>query len=204
MRIGIDFDNTIANYDGVFHRAALERGLIPFDLPRSKNSVRDYLNGSGRKDDFTELQGYVYGARMDLVSPYPGVAEAVAALVAAGHDLMVISHKTRVPLKGPPHDMHAAARGFLVANGLVGDGMIAPDRVGFHETADAKVAAIAAERCDIFIDDLPEVLTRPGFPSATRRILFDPHGHFADDQWIEQGLERHSRWDDITHALLHG
>src|SRR6185437_11131914 len=40
MRIGIDFDNTIACYDGVFHAAALERGLIPKDLARDKNSVR--------------------------------------------------------------------------------------------------------------------------------------------------------------------
>src|SRR5579883_2684875 len=77
MRIGIDFDNTIACYDGVFHAAALERGLIPPDLARDKNSVRDHLNGSGRKDDFTELQGYVYGARMDLVSPFPGFAEFI-------------------------------------------------------------------------------------------------------------------------------
>jgi len=204
MRIGIDFDNTIANYDGVFHRAALERGLIPVDLPRSKNSVRDYLNGSGRKDEFTELQGYVYGARMDLVAPYPGVVQAVAALAAAGHVLMVISHKTRVPLKGPPHDMHAAARGFLVANDLVGDGMIPSARVSFHETAEEKVATIADEACDVFIDDLPEVLTRPGFPLSTRRILFDPHGHFAEARWPEQGLERHSQWSDIADVLLHG
>jgi len=61
MRIGIDFDNTIACYDGVFHAAALERGLIPADIGRDKNSVRDHLNGAGRNDDFTELQGYVYG-----------------------------------------------------------------------------------------------------------------------------------------------
>ncbi|HEY1414093.1 MAG TPA: hypothetical protein VGF36_18245, partial [Rhodopila sp.] len=74
MRIGIDFDNTIACYDGVFHQAALERGLIPPDLAHDKNSVRDHLNGSGRKNDFTELQGYVYGTRMELVSPYPGFA----------------------------------------------------------------------------------------------------------------------------------
>ncbi len=78
MRIGIDFDNTIACYDGVFHQAALERGLIPPDLARDKNSVRDHLNGSGRKDDFTELQGYVYGTRMELVSLYPGFAEFIA------------------------------------------------------------------------------------------------------------------------------
>ena len=79
MRIGIDFDNTIACYDGVFHTAALERGLIPANLGRDKNSVRDHLNGAGRNDDFTELQGYIYGARMDLVAPYPGFAEFIAA-----------------------------------------------------------------------------------------------------------------------------
>ena len=100
MRIGIDFDNTIACYDGVFHAAALERGLIPADLGRDKNSVRDHLNGSGRKDDFTELQGYVYGARMDLVSPYPGFAEFVAAARKANHELFIVSHKTKYPMLG--------------------------------------------------------------------------------------------------------
>ena len=120
MRIGLDFDNTIVDYDGVFHAAALERGLIPADLPRSRTSVRDFLNGTGRKDDFTELQGHVYGARMDLARLYPGVRAFVAAAVAAGHDLALVSHKTRHPILGPRHDLHAAARGFLVANGLVG------------------------------------------------------------------------------------
>src|SRR5579863_10743669 len=133
MRIGIDFDNTIACYDGVFHAAALERGLIPPDLARDKNSVRDHLNGSGRKDDFTELQGYVYGARMDLVSPYPGFAEFIAIARNAGHELFIVSHKTRHPILGPKHDMHAAARCFLEARGLMGPrpGQIAPDRVFF-------------------------------------------------------------------------
>src|SRR5260370_7734628 len=107
MRIGIDFDNTIACYDGVFHAAAVERGLIPADLARDKNSVRDHLNGCRRKDDFTELQGYVYGARMDLVSPFPGFAEFVAVAQGAGHDLFIVSHKTRHPILGPWHDMHA-------------------------------------------------------------------------------------------------
>jgi len=181
MRIGIDFDNTIACYDGVFHAAALERGLIPADLDRGKTSVRDFLNGSGRKDDFTELQGHVYGARMDLVVPYPGVAEFIAAAQAAGHRLFVVSHKTRHPLRGPKHDLHAAARGFLLARGLVGEGtdQIAPTQVHFEETKEAKVARVAALGCDAFIDDLPEILAMPGFPPGMRRILFDPDDRLA-------------------------
>ena len=100
MRIGIDFDNTIACYDGVFHAAALERGLIPAKLGRDKNSVRDYLNGIGRADDFTELQGYVYGARMELAAPYPGFADFIGAARQAGHELFIVSHKTRHPYLG--------------------------------------------------------------------------------------------------------
>ena len=41
MLIGIDFDNTIVCYDRVFHKAALEKGLIPADLPPSKGRVRE-------------------------------------------------------------------------------------------------------------------------------------------------------------------
>ena len=63
MRIGIDFDNTIACYDGVFHAAAVARGLIPAEIPTDKTSVRNHLRAIGREPDWTELQGYVYGAR---------------------------------------------------------------------------------------------------------------------------------------------
>lgn len=198
MRIGIDFDNTIACYDGVFHAAALERGLIPAELPRDKNSIRNHLNDTGRKDDFTELQGYVYGARMDLVALYPGFAEFVAAARRNGHDLFIVSHKTRHPMLGPKHDLHAAAKGFLAAHGLVGDGasQIDPSRVFFELTQQDKVARAAALACEVFIDDLPEILAMPGFPDGMRRILFDPENRFENS-----GHHRSSSWPGITADL---
>ena len=198
MRIGIDFDNTIACYDGAFHAAALERGLIPPELGRDKNSVRDYLNGYGKASDFTELQGYVYGARMDLASPYPGFSDFVTAARKAGHDLFIISHKTRYPILGPKHDLHAAARGFLASHGLVGEraGQIAPSCVFFDLTKEAKVRRIAALGCDAFIDDLPEIFGQPDFPEATRRILFDPVDQFRDIKF-----DSCSTWAEIAAEL---
>jgi hypothetical protein len=197
MRIGIDFDNTIACYDGVFHAAAMERGLIPVDLARDKNSVRDHLNGSGRKDDFTELQGYVYGTRMDLVSPYPGFAEFVAAARQAGHALFVVSHKTRHPILGPKHDMHAAARGFLAARDLVGGAshQIDPANVFFELTKEEKVARAHALACEVFIDDLPEILAMSGFPDGMRKVLFDPEHQFEGKA---AQLDRRGSWAEIT------
>ena len=199
MRIGIDFDNTIANYDGVFHAVALERGLIPATLDTNKNSVRDYLNGSGRKDEFTALQGYVYGARMDLVAPYAGTAEFIAAAVAAGHEVYVVSHKTRTPILGPAYDMHAAARGFLELKGFFGAGMLTPERAFFELTKEEKVARAAALGVDAFIDDLPEILIMDCFPPTARRILFDPQNVFAT---TAASLERHRDWASIRRALL--
>jgi hypothetical protein len=203
MRIGIDFDNTIACYDGVFHAAALERNLIPPDLGRDKNSVRDYLNGAGRKDDFTELQGHVYGARMDLVSPYPGFAEFIAAASQAGHRLFIVSHKTRHPIRGPKHDMHAAARGFLTDRSLTGSGLaqIDPANVFFELTKEEKVARAHALACEVFIDDLPEILKLDGFPDGMRKILFDPENRFADTKTERPTFERHTSWTSIAADL---
>jgi len=203
MRIGIDFDNTIACYDGVFHAAALERGLIPSDLGRDKNSVRDHLNGSGRKDDFTELQGYVYGARMDLVSPYRGFAEFIELAQKAGHELFIVSHKTRHPILGPKHDMHATARGFLTDRGLMGarPGQIAPESVFFELTKDAKVARAHNLDCEVFIDDLPEILAMQGFPNGMRKILFDPENQFTGAAGDGTAFDRHPSWASIAADL---
>jgi hypothetical protein len=202
MRIGIDFDNTIACYDGVFHAAALERGLIPADLGAGKNDVRDYLNGSGRKDDFTELQGYVYGARMDLVSPYPGVREFIAAARAGGHALFIVSHKTKTPMRGPAYDMHAAARGFLEAQRLTGAAMVAAQDVFFELTKEEKIARAAALELDVFIDDLPEILAMEAFPRSARAILFDPEQQFPDGRTKVGLFERRGSWAEIASALL--
>jgi len=201
MRIGIDFDNTIACYEGVFHKAALARGLIPETIGTSKNAVRDHLNGSGQKDAFTELQGYVYGARMDLVDPYPGLAEFVRAASAAGHELFVVSHKTKEPMKGPAYDLHAAARGFLEAQGLIGEAGFPAGNVFFELTKEEKVARAKAIGVDVFVDDLPEILAMEGFPPAARLILFDPHGNHGEDREAEP-FERHEDWRAIAGVLI--
>jgi hypothetical protein len=197
MRIGIDFDNTIADYEGVFHAAARERGLIAADLPQGKSAVRDFLNGSGRKDDFTALQGYVYGSRMDLARPYGGFKSFVERARAASHDLFIVSHKTRFPMLGPKYDMHDAARGFLRDQELSGEMAVPLPQIFFEETKEQKIARAAALEVDVFIDDLPEILNMPGLPDRCRRILFAPNETPAGSIF-----EVCRSWDEISALLL--
>jgi hypothetical protein len=205
MRIGIDFDNTIACYDGVFHAAALERALIPAEIPTDKQSVRDFLRAQGRDADFTVLQGYVYGARMDLVTLYPGFVETLGVLVSSGHTVYLVSHKTKQAIAGPPYDLHASARGFLEARRLIGGGTgLRPEHLFFELTMEDKVARALALGCEAFVDDLPEILEMPAIRDNMRPILFDPEEHFAAIDGAAVRLERYTSWPAIGVALLDG
>jgi hypothetical protein len=181
MRIGFDFDNTIVSYDSLFHTVAREQGHIPDGTPVNKNAVRDYLRAQGREPVWTEMQGYVYGARMNEAAAYPNAIAVIEALGKAGHELAIISHKTAKPYEGPAYDLHAAARGWINTHLLnaKGEPLIPAERIFFLETKPEKIAKIAELECDVFIDDLPEILLHEGFPAGTRRFLFaaSPQSH---------------------------
>ncbi len=176
ITLGVDFDNTIVGYDRLFHRVALDLGVIPPELPATKNAVRDHLNRQGNKAVFTEMQGTVYGARMAEAEECPGAKATLADLVRAGITIFIISHKTRTPLRGPPHDLHAAARGWLEVQGFFDASRVGlrREQVFFEPTKEAKLARIASCGCTHFVDDLPEILTHPAFPKSVTRILYDP------------------------------
>jgi hypothetical protein len=177
MRLGIDFDNTIVCYDGLFHRVALEGGWIPADLPANKSDVRNHLRQIGREDVWTEMQGRVYGPRLAEASPFPGVLEFFKACRHASIPVCIISHKTKTPFAGEPYDLHQAALDWLTAQGFFDPAGIGLPRsqVFLELTKQAKLQRIAACECTHFIDDLPEFLAEASFPPRTRRILFDPN-----------------------------
>jgi hypothetical protein len=191
--IGLDFDNTIVSYDALFHQVALEKSLIPAGLPKSKVAVRDYLRSVNKENAWTEMQGYVYGARMADVSTYPGATEFMRLARQRGISLAIVSHKTRYPFLGPRYDLHEAARSW-VEDKLAAQNLIEVDRVFFELTKDDKIRRVAEIGCDYFIDDLPEILLAPAFPRKTTGILFDPERSHTG----ENATVRFESWQDIA------
>jgi hypothetical protein len=197
MHVGLDFDNTIVSYDALFHKVAGELSLIPEDTPVSKLRVRDYLRDTGREALWTEMQGTVYGKRMAEADSFPGVHALLHWARAGGIVVSIVSHKTRYPYLGPQYDLHAAARGWIEQSLRDNRGpLVAPGNVYFELTKEEKIARIVAIGCDIYVDDLPEILLAPEFPAGVERFLFDP-----DDHHRETGLLRVADWAGIR-ALL--
>ena len=195
---GIDFDNTIVCYDALFHRVCVEKGLIPPEIPVNKSDVRNYLRRIGNEDAWTEMQGYVYGARMSEAAPYPGVLEFFAACCKAGKPVSIISHKTRRPFLGPQYALHQAARDWLELQGFFDPARIGLPRenVFFELTKEAKLARIAAAAVSHFVDDLPEFLAARGFPCGVERILFDPN-----ELYPAENFTRAKSWAQIKELL---
>lgn len=196
MRIGVDFDNTIVCYDAAFRTAALARGLAPMEAAGSKGAVRDYLRHAGREHEWTELQGFIYGPGMTAAEPFSNALPVIAGWLRAGMDVFIVSHKTRVPYLGPQYDLHAAGWEWLERQGFFEPSRINLPRahVYFELTKQAKLERIAQLRCTHFIDDLPEFLAEPAFPSGVARCLFDVHNAYPD----ETRFMRRRLWSELN------
>lgn len=198
--LGIDFDNTVVSYDGIFHKIALERGLIPENLAPLKESVRDHLRQSGQEEAWTEMQGFVYGPGLEQAKPFPGALETLRTLKKRGAPLRLISHKTRHPYRGPAYNLHDAAHKWLSDNGFVdaANGVLRPPEVRFLPTREEKLSCIETTGCTHYIDDLPEILLHPKFPKNVQGILFDPACNRTDD---DLPFPRISSWAELPDLI---
>jgi hypothetical protein len=177
-RIGLDFDNTLADYDRLFFVLAREQGLVSKALPPTKLAVRAAVR---RLSDgellWRRLQAAAYGDRICEAALFPGARAFMTLAGRRGATVFIVSHKTKVAKEGRV-DMHKAALAFMRSKGLFdseGPGLDVA-RIFFEATREAKVARIGDLALDAFVDDLPEVFGEAGFPEATVRVLFAPTG----------------------------
>ena len=202
MRIGIDFDNTIAGYDDVFRATASDQGWVPDGFSGTKRAVRDAVR---RLDDgetkWQVLQGMVYGRRMGEARMIDGVGAFLASCTAKGLAVFIISHKTRTANHDPQRvDLRRAATEWMTAQEVIAPGRygVPPENVFFESTRADKLARIAGTGCTHFIDDLEEVFGEPDFPDNVERVLLA-----AGDGPLPSGPFRaFPGWPEITHALF--
>jgi hypothetical protein len=178
--LGIDFDNTLANYTGVFHRVGVDLGWLPSSVDKTKSAVKDYFILRGQEEQWTALQGIVYGKEITQAALFDGVLDILDHLLGQGINVVIISHKTQYPVIGDRVSLHNSAMQWLEDQGIVGcAGRLSRDDVFFCETQAIKIQHIAKLGCDAFIDDLPAIFQRADFPAGIERILFDPAGQHS-------------------------
>lgn len=202
--IGVDLDNTLAAYGHAFRDLAVERGLVPPGTAPDKAAVRAAVWRD--HDDLTwqRLQAAVYGPEIGRGRLMDGAAAFLLACRDRGFELAVVSHKSEFSAVDPDrHSLWAASLGWMERNGFfrpvcAGGFGFSPAEIFFEPKRSAKVARINRLRCDVFIDDLVEVLEHPDLDPAVRRIRFRAAPGPAEP------FELAGPWPHIARHLLGG
>ena len=199
MLIGLDFDNTIACYDGVFSSEAKIKGFVQNEWKGTKQDLKLLLNAL---DDgqiiWQAMQGQVYGPSMHKATLFPGVARFLLRCKLQGHKVFIVSHKTKYGHFDKTKTLlREAALNWMDSKGFFEDSKFAINRknIFFANTQKEKIEKIKSLNLDVFVDDLEEIFLHYDFPKI-KKILFSnssSHGHH---------VELCNNWTDIENATI--
>ncbi len=180
IKLGLDFDNTLIDYDEVFYEIASDRNLIPKNVGKTKVEVRKYLKDTGQERLFTLLQGEVYGSKINLAKQSKGMFETLNILKEQKIELFIVSHKTLYPYAGPKYDLHQSALKWLTLNDFFDTNLLnfKKENIFFELTIEKKIKRIESIGITHYIDDLTKILEL--ITPSIRRIHYNPQGTISN------------------------
>lgn len=176
--IGIDFDNTIINYDELMYALAIKESLIGPKTSKNKKEIRDTLRKLPGGDlQWQKIQAEAYGNSISKALLAPGIKEFLMLCREQKITVYIISHKTKYSnlyLGGT--DLQQAALQWMQQQHFFDDrGLgLSKEQVFFEPTREQKVSRIKSLQCTHFIDDLEETFREPYFPVGIKKILYQP------------------------------
>lgn len=184
MLIGLDLDNTIVDCDGMFRLQAEK--LLGRDLSQStREEIRALVRRDHSDPCWTDIQAEVYGPGYAECQPCTGAVAAISAIARCARvtQVAIISHKTITDSAGKNYQLRDYAKGWIEQHLLNGHTPLASAHIYFASTIEEKRRMIVEKKCDVFLDDLTEIIL-PLQGAITHPILFskNPAAHPMKDK----------------------
>lgn len=198
LRIGIDFDNTIVNYDSLFYRVALEKGLVDSNNAANKEGIRSHVREQENGEfEWQKLQAHVYTRCMHESVLINGVVPFIKKAREQEIQIFIVSHKTQFANHDTSGiDLRVTALEWMRDNGFFDKSGLAfqEEQIFFESSRIEKINRIKRLNCTHFIDDLEEIFFDKEFPEEVIRILFAPSGNYHESK----NLNVFSDWAQIS------
>jgi len=196
MKVGIDLDNTIVDYDAIFQRLANELGNFSGCNLSGKEEIANYLRSNNRETEWTQMQGLVYGQQMYEAKIADGFKEAILSCASLINEIVIISHRTYHPAAGGNFDLHKAAQDWIEKNIRL-DPELSEIKLSviFETTLENKIKSISDQDVSIFIDDHIGVLSDKFFPISVKRI------HYSKVRVAPDPIISMSHWDRFSEII---
>ena len=91
IKIGIDLDNTIIDYDKVFYKIALKEGLIPKNIKSDRIKIRNFI----KKKSLIKwkiLQSKIYSIYINEAEVKKGFLNFINSVYQKGFEFCIISN----------------------------------------------------------------------------------------------------------------
>ena len=198
MRIGIDFDNTIACYDKLFPKIARKNGMISQDSAIGKAQTKiQVLSAQDGEINWQWLQGQVYGPYMHEAELFPGFIRFVIKSLNLGHEIFIVSHKTEYGhFDTTRTNLRTASLSWMEKLGFFSKTKLKLEfeNVFFENTRLEKIQRIIDLKLDVMIDDLVDVLHHPHFPPIRKFLFGSSDKNDAENQRLG--------WGQISEAIF--
>ena len=197
MKIGIDFDNTISNYDEVLFKIALKKKIkIPNQNLFNKNFFKKaILKKTSSMEEWKKIQSLIYGKLMYEARINRGFSNFILLCKLKEYEIFIVSHKTQFAHYDKEKiDLRKSSIEWMKKNKFFNKKYLnlLSENIYFENTLTDKIKRIKKIDCDYFIDDLEKVFDHKLFPGNTKKILFNKTYHDKRYNYIA------NTWDKIT------
>jgi hypothetical protein len=171
IKLAIDLDNTIINYDDLFYKIAKNKLSIQSNI-KSKENIKKIIINKFSEKKWTEIQSTIYSQKISQAKIFPGFINEIKKL-SKYCDIFIVSHKTLWPIYGKKINLHNKTKQFLKKKKIsfCKNSLIKKENIFFETTKEKKIKRIEKIKPDYFIDDLESILK--SIPKSINKILFN-------------------------------
>ena len=197
MRIGIDLDNTIIDYNQSFFDNAIKLKFLSQNIKKnSKTNLKKFTKDNLLKSKngtfkWEFLQGKVYGKFINKAKIFSGFLEFIQFCAYYKIEIFIISHKSKKPHFDNDINLREVAIDFLKKNNVIDkSNKLSKKNIFFCNTKNQKIKKINNLDCDYFIDDLYEIINNKLINKKIFKI------HFTDEL-KKNSFKKFNNWFDI-------
>ncbi len=165
IKIGIDLDNTIINYQNSFKKYLKEKKILLKQINKIK--IKYIANNNSKIRNWTAAQEEIYGYYINFAKPFEYYKEFEKFALKNRLKLYIISHKTKYSQFSKKYNLHSMSNKWIKKNIFR-----KKYRVFYVNTIDEKVKKIIEIKPDYFIDDLIKIFKNKNFPKKVKKIYF--------------------------------
>ena len=198
MFFGVDFDNTIADYDNLFFHLAVEKNIISKGKKFGKKEIKEKLVAEGREEDWRLLQSIAYGSRMLDAELSSGFADFVKKARNRGFDISIVSHKTCFSnFTNNGINLRDVALRWMEKHSFFCKLGFSQEEIFFESSKLNKIRKIRHLNFSHFVDDLVEIFQNSNWPKNVNFLLLD-----KSKSCLDVNVKKYSSWHDINNNIF--